>query len=103
MTIAGLHGRARVIPGDPFATCDRCGMLYNHSDLEWQYEWQGTKLQNLYLLVCRRTCLDIPNQTLRTPILPPDPVPIKNPRPGFYASQEGPPPPPQSVQEILDE
>ena len=67
---------------DCFAFCDRCTQLYNHSALKWQYEWVGTKLTNLQLLVCPR-CLDKPNPQLRTIRIPPDPVPIANPRPGF--------------------
>jgi hypothetical protein len=48
-------------------------------------------------------CYDLPQENGRRPvILPPDPVPIKDPRPGFYAQQEGPPPPVQSVQQLVD-
>ncbi len=62
------------------ALCDRCQFRYNHDELQWQYQWVGPKLQNLRLLVCR-SCLDMPQENLRTIILPPDPVPISNPRP----------------------
>lgn len=62
------------------AICDRCGFRYNHNELQWQFQWAGTKLQNLRLLVCE-TCLDKPQEGLRTIVLPPDPVPISNPRP----------------------
>lgn len=100
MSICGLHGRARVVPGDPFASCDRCNFRYNLSDLQWQFQFGGTQLINLRILVCKK-CLDIPSPFLQSIILPPDPVPVLNPRPGFYQVEEGPPPPPQSVQEIL--
>lgn len=78
------HGFASVNVSnlDPFAFCDRCNMQYNHSALKWQYEWVGTKLTNLRLLVCP-TCLDRPDPQMRTIKIPPDPVPIANPRPGF--------------------
>lgn len=66
---------------DAFAICDRCSMLYNHSDLTWQYEWVGTSLTNLRWLVCHR-CLDVPNPQNRTIRIPPDPLPIENPRRG---------------------
>jgi hypothetical protein len=66
---------------DCFAFCDRCSMLWNHSNLRWQYEWAGTRLTNLRLLVCPN-CLDKPDWQKRTIRLPPDPVPIKDPRPG---------------------
>ena len=81
------HGRARVDARRPesFAVCDRCGFWYNHSDLTYQSQWSGTRLQNLYLLVCRRTCLDIPQEQLRTVVLPPDPTPTYFARPeSFY-------------------
>ena len=83
------HGRAQtdIQNPDPFAVCDRCGCLFNHSVLSWQYEWRGNQLQNLYLLVCPE-CLDVPQQQFRPVIIPPDPVPIQNPRPPFWAQQE---------------
>lgn len=81
------HGRATVSRSRPhaFAICDRCGFQYNHKDLEWQYQWAGPRLQNLRILVCR-TCMDMPQEGLRTIIIPPDPVPISNPRPEAYDS-----------------
>lgn len=100
MSICGLHGRATVEPGNPFAFCDRCNFEYNLSDLQWQYQYGGNQLINLRILVCQR-CLDVPAEFLQAIILPPDPIPVKNPRPGFFQSEEGPPPPVQSVQEIL--
>jgi hypothetical protein len=67
------------------ATCDRCGFTYNRTDLQWDYQWSGVKLQNLRLLVCTRTCLDAPQPALKTIIIPPDPLPVLNPRPEQYA------------------
>ena len=86
------HGRAKVDSSAPeaFACCDRCGFLYNISDLDWQYEWRGNQLQNLRLLVCAR-CLDVPFIFNRPIILPPDPVPIRDPRSPFWAQQEATP------------
>lgn len=78
-------GRARVRARSPQAqgVCDRCGMTFTHSDLRWQFQWAGVQLQNLQILVCHK-CLDVPQIQLRTIILPPDPVPIMNPRPEQY-------------------
>ena len=75
------HGRAKVSTRspDPFAICDDCGFLFNHSELRWQMEWGGNKLINKKQLVCRR-CNDIPNTQLRAIVLPADPMPIMNPR-----------------------
>jgi len=80
------HGRARVSSKNPqaFAICDRCAMLYNHVDLQWQYDWAGASLINKRMLVCR-PCLDTPQQQLRAIILPADPVPVINPRVEPYA------------------
>lgn len=76
------HGRAKVDPANPqaFAVCDRCRMLMNRVDLCWQYQYRGSSLQNTRLLVCER-CLDKPHEFARPVVLPPDPVPIKDPRP----------------------
>jgi hypothetical protein len=75
------HGRAKVSTRspDPFAICDGCGFLYNHSELRFQLQWSGNKLVNLRQLVCRR-CNDIPQTQLRAIVLPADPMPIMNPR-----------------------
>lgn len=83
------HGRARVNPSNPkaFAICDRCAFTYNHVDLRWQYDYRGTRLANLRILVCDR-CEDVPQPQLRPKILSPDPVPIKNPRVENYAIDE---------------
>jgi hypothetical protein len=85
MAYASRSGRAITNPQNPraFAVCDRCGMWYNHYKQQFQHEWQGTKLQNLNLLVCQ-SCLDIPQPQLKARILPADPVPIRNPRPEWF-------------------
>ena len=77
------HGRATVDSSNPRAWghCERCYDLVNHSDLRWQMRYAGPQLINTNKLVCEH-CLDIPNQQERTIVLTPDPVPIKNPRPG---------------------
>lgn len=42
---------------------------------------------NLNLLVCDR-CLDVPAPFMKTIILPPDPLPIMNARPGDKTTQQ---------------
>lgn len=75
------HGRARVSARNPqaFGICDRCGFLYNHASLSWQFDWAGASLINKRILVCD-TCNDVPQQQLRAIVVPADPVPIQNPR-----------------------
>lgn len=41
------------------------------------------QLQNIRILVCSQ-CLDVPSIQLKTIILPPDPLPVFNPRPEQY-------------------
>jgi hypothetical protein len=65
------------------AICDRCSMLYHHDALSRQMEWSGNNLTWTGFLVCR-SCLDIPFELNRPLRLPPDPVPIKDPRPPMY-------------------
>ena len=83
------HGRARVSLRNSraFAICDRCGFLYNHSSLGWQYDWRGTALQNLKMLVCRR-CTDVPQEQLRAIVVPADPTPVINARVQDYQTAE---------------
>jgi len=56
-------------------------MWYNRVELQFQHDWRGTSLQNIYLLVCSG-CLDTPQEQLRAITLPADPTPI------FYPSVE---------------
>lgn len=86
------HGRARVSRSSPeaFAVCDRCYFLYNHKDLQWQYEWAGARTQNQNILVCQ-SCLDDLQEQFRTIVLPADPMPIMDPRPGRPTINNNPP------------
>lgn len=81
------HGRARVSTRSPqaFAICDRCGFLYNHASLRWQYDWRGASMQNTRQLVCQ-TCLDRPQEQQRALVVPADPMPVMNPRTQNYQS-----------------
>ena len=81
------HGRARVSSRNPsaFGICDRCGFLYNHNRLAWQFDWAGASLINKRILVCD-TCNDVPQQQLRAIVVPADPVPIQNPRVQDYGA-----------------
>lgn len=78
MAYASQSGRARTSAKSPsaFAVCMRCGLWYNRSDLVFQSEWRGTTLRNIWILVCTRTCLDIPQEQLRAIVLPADPTPV---------------------------
>ncbi len=78
------HGSTSISNPSSAAICDRCGFRYNHRDLSWQFQWAGDKQTNLRILVCPE-CLDIPQIQLKTPHLPPDPIPTKDPRPENYA------------------
>lgn len=62
-----------------FAVCDRCGKWDNHDKLCWQYAWAGNDTVNLRLLVCSE-CLDDLQDQQRSIVLPPDPVPTRDPR-----------------------
>lgn len=79
------HGRASVNPASPraFGICDRCGFWSNLCTFTWQHQWAGNMLQNLRILVCSQ-CLDVPQQQLRSIILPADPQPVFNSRPEFF-------------------
>ncbi len=80
-------GRARVSAQNPsaLAICDACSFTYNLKDLRPRQQWAGMKLQTFNQLVCPR-CWDIPQIQLKTVILPPDPMPVYNPRPERYST-----------------
>ena len=81
MGYASKQGRARVSSSSPEAAgiCDRCGFVYSFRSLKWQFDWRGSSLQNIRLLVCDR-CYDTPQEQLRAIVVPADPTPIMNAR-----------------------
>jgi hypothetical protein len=70
-----------------YATCERCGFIWNLFRMQWQYEWRGVRLENTRHIVCPR-CEDSPNRQLGTVFLTPDPVPVFNARPEQYYVEE---------------
>lgn len=89
MSYASQSGRAKTSARNPrtHAICDRCGFRYNLVDLAWQVEWRGPVLQNIRLLVCR-PCYDVPQENLRTIVLPADPEPVQNARVQDFVNAE---------------
>ena len=81
------HGRASVSSRNPraFGICDRCGALYNHDQLQWQFDYAGAGLINKRILVCR-PCNDVPQNQARAIVVPADPMPIINPRVQDYVA-----------------
>lgn len=75
------HGQAEVDPDNPkaFGKCDQCGDQCNLINLRPQFQYAGPDVVNQGWLVCE-TCLDEPNPGLKTVIIPPDPIPVVNPR-----------------------
>lgn len=77
------HGKHfNLDPENPeaFGICDRTNFIFNRKDLIKQMEWRGNRLVWTGLYV-GRPYLDTPNPQLRAPNIPPDPVPIREPRP----------------------
>lgn len=89
MGYASRVGRARTNPSAPeaHAICQRCGFRYNRVAITDQWDWRGTRLQNLYILVCK-PCTDRPQPQLRAIVLPADPVPIYRPLPEPFQDDE---------------
>ena len=87
MGYASKLGRARISARNPraAAVCDRCGGVFNHVDLSFQYDWAGATMLKKNLLVCR-SCMDRAQPQLRAIVLPADPPPIMNPRPENYVN-----------------
>lgn len=80
---------ARTNPRSPraWATCQRCGFVFNLEKLNWQYDWRGIKLMPLNVQVDHR-CLDEPQRQLGSIILPPDPPSVPNALPEPYSVDE---------------
>lgn len=89
MAYASRSGRASVSVTNPraFGVCDRCGCWYNRDQLANQFEWRGAALMPTYQYVCPR-CYDTPNEQLRAIVIPPDPLPVIQPRVEFFLQDE---------------
>lgn len=83
------HGKARVDPSNPeaFSVCDRCGFWFNRVDLQYQHIVAGATIVSTNLAVCER-CTDDLQLNLMAITLPPDPVPIADPRIENFAIDE---------------
>ena len=88
---------------EPTGICMRCGFYFFLKDLELQYQWAGPSLVNLQILVCRRRCLDVPQEQLRTIVIGADPIPPRRPSPTFYAQQSAAPGYTAPPWELLDD
>jgi hypothetical protein len=64
---------------EALGVCDYSGFHFERKDLIKQMEWRGNALVWTGFLV-GRPFLDEANDQLRPPILPPDPVPVIEPR-----------------------
>jgi hypothetical protein len=84
------HGRAFIDPENPIPTaiCEKCGFMWSHNRLAWQFDWMGDKLQNKRILVCP-DCMDEHAMFLKTIHIPPDPPPVYNVRPDNAMSIDG--------------
>ena len=89
MGYASRSGRAHTNPSNPqaFGVCDRCGIWTNFVNLQWQYDWRGAALQNIYIKVCPE-CLDVPQEQLRAIVVPADPTPILQARVEPFVADE---------------
>jgi hypothetical protein len=80
------HAPVDIDKPEAWGICDRCAFRYLRRDLHWQFDYRGNALANLRILVCDE-CTDTPNDQFRPIIIGPDPVPVKDPRPGWYYLQ----------------
>jgi len=81
------HARVNANSPQAWFMCDLCGHWWNSVDAQFQMEWSGIHLFNIRSLRCPH-CIDVPQEQLRTIILPPDPLPIYNARVPNYALDE---------------
>lgn len=85
----------------PVGVDDRSGFLFYLDDLPFQYQYRGNALVNLNIRTGARF-LDKPSEFLRPPLIGPDPIPPRYPRPTHYTQQNAGGTEAPSVQEIED-
>ena len=84
-----FHGRFNPDPyaGRAHGACDRCQFQWPLSQLQYHYDFRGDQLSNTRFRVCP-PCMDVPYQGYRPVKLPPDPVPVLDPRVEPFAAEE---------------
>lgn len=80
----GKHVNININSPEALGICDYSGFVHLRKDLIRQMEWRGNRLVWTGYYV-GRSYLDQPNPQLQPPILPPDPVSVKDPRPQFFS------------------
>jgi len=75
----GKHVRIDASAPRALGICDYTGFVFNRVDLIRQMEWRGNALVWTGFYV-GKPYADVPNAQLILPILPPDPVPVREPR-----------------------
>jgi hypothetical protein len=75
----GKHVRIDEDMPQALGICDYTGFVHNRVDLVRQMEYRGNALVWTGFYV-GKSYADKPNEQLKPPILPPDPVPIREPR-----------------------
>jgi hypothetical protein len=81
--VRGRRQRPVISAQDPraLALCDFCGFLVNHDTLQRDMQYRGGSAPVWTgFLVCGK-CRDVPQPYYQKQVLPPDPVPVVNPRP----------------------
>lgn len=91
MFAANKYAPTNPFSPEPVGICRRCGFLWPLAQLDEQYQWLGPKLGKILTRVCRKNCLDRPQEQLRTIVIGPDPVPPFDASPYFYAQQNAAP------------
>jgi hypothetical protein len=77
-----LNNKARVNRRSPsaWAICDFCSKQVLRVDLVPDRQYMGTEIRETGFLVCKFTCVDVPQPQEKAILLPPDPLPVQDPR-----------------------
>lgn len=96
-----LRTSADMMRPEPVGVCDRTGFLLRLAEMPFQYQYQGNALVSQNIRVGEQY-LDKPSEFLRPPLIGPEPIPPRHPRPTHYAQQNQGGTTPPTVQEIQD-
>ena len=97
----GLYAPTDISKPVPVGVCDRSGFLFPLSQLLPQFQYRGNSLKWNGTMVADKF-IDKPAEFLRPPILGPEPIVPRMPRPTNYAAQNaGGVAPLNTTQEIL--
>jgi hypothetical protein len=86
MNLSNNRARVSLRHWSAWAICDFCFKQVQRTDLVPDRQYMGTEVRPTGFLVCKYTCVDRPQPQQKAIRIPPDPLPVQDPRVDNFAT-----------------